>query len=59
MIWRFHVDSLKIELTEEDIKYLEEPYKPVGVVGHQWTSGLLALENDLCIIRPKRFDVYG
>jgi aryl-alcohol dehydrogenase-like predicted oxidoreductase len=29
------IDSLKIELTEEDIKYLEEPYKPMGVIGHR------------------------
>ncbi|KAI0823791.1 Aldo/keto reductase [Trametes gibbosa] len=26
--------SLELKLTEEEIKYLEEPYQPVGVVGH-------------------------
>jgi hypothetical protein len=28
------VDAVKIELSEEDIKFLEEPYKPLAVVGH-------------------------
>jgi len=27
------VASLEVELTEEQIKYLEEPYLPQGVVG--------------------------
>jgi hypothetical protein len=28
------IDAVKIELSEEDIKFLEEPYKPLAVVGH-------------------------
>ena len=27
-------EALDIELTEEDVKYLEEPYLPNAVVGH-------------------------
>ena len=30
-----NLDALKIKLTEEEIKHLEEPYKPVAVFGHQ------------------------
>lgn len=26
--------ALNVELTPEDIKYLEEPYKPLAVFGH-------------------------
>ncbi|KAI0648550.1 Aldo/keto reductase [Trametes meyenii] len=26
--------ALDVTLTEEDVKYLEEPYKPLGVIGH-------------------------
>lgn len=29
------IDALKIELTDEEIKYLEEPYVPIKVIGHQ------------------------
>jgi len=28
------IEALKIELTDEDLKYLEEPYKPNPVMGH-------------------------
>ena len=28
------VESLKIELTDEDLTYLEEPYKPNAIIGH-------------------------
>ena len=28
------VDAADIKLTEEEIKYLEEPYQPVAVFGH-------------------------
>lgn len=28
------VEALKVKLTEEEIKYLEEPYQPKSVVGH-------------------------
>jgi aryl-alcohol dehydrogenase-like predicted oxidoreductase len=28
------IDAVKIELSEEDIKFLEEPYKPLAVIGH-------------------------
>jgi len=31
---RIIVEALKIELTEEDLKYLEEEYKPNPVMGH-------------------------
>jgi hypothetical protein len=27
-------EALDIELTEEEVKYLEEPYLPVPVLGH-------------------------
>jgi len=27
-------EALDIELTEEEVKYLEEPYLPTAVVGH-------------------------
>ena len=27
-------DALDIKLSEEEIKYLEEPYKPTAVFGH-------------------------
>jgi len=29
------IDAIKIELTEEEIKHLEEPYHPVKIIGHQ------------------------
>ena len=28
------VEALEIELTEEEVKYLEEPYLPNAVLGH-------------------------
>jgi hypothetical protein len=28
------LDAVKIELSEEDIKFLDEPYKPLAVIGH-------------------------
>ena len=28
------VEALDIELTEEEVKYLEEPYLPSAVLGH-------------------------
>ena len=28
------VGALDVKLTEEDVKYLEEPYKPLKVLGH-------------------------
>ena len=28
-------DAVDIKLTEEEIKYLEEPYKPTEIFGHQ------------------------
>lgn len=28
------IESVDVKLTEEDIKYLEEPYKTVAVFGH-------------------------
>ena len=28
------VGALSVKLTEEEIKYLEEPYQPVGILGH-------------------------
>ncbi|KAI0055138.1 hypothetical protein BV25DRAFT_1833393 [Artomyces pyxidatus] len=28
------IGAVEVKLTEEDIKYLEEPYKPNSVVGH-------------------------
>ncbi|KAI0806630.1 Aldo/keto reductase [Fomes fomentarius] len=28
------LDALEITLTEEEVKYLEEPYQPVGIIGH-------------------------
>ena len=31
---RTPVEALKIELTDEDIAYLEEPYKPNHIIGH-------------------------
>jgi len=27
-------DALDLKLTEEEIKHLEEPYKPTPVIGH-------------------------
>lgn len=27
-------DALEITLTEEEVRYLEEPYQPVGIIGH-------------------------
>jgi hypothetical protein len=27
-------DAVKVDLTEEEMKYLEEPYSPVEVAGH-------------------------
>lgn len=30
----FDVEALKVELTDEDLKYLEDPYKPNPVMGH-------------------------
>jgi hypothetical protein len=32
LIW--NAEALDIELTEEEVKYLEEPYLPKAVVGH-------------------------
>lgn len=29
-----HTDSLEVKLTEEEIKYLEEPYRPQAISGH-------------------------
>ena len=31
---RERVGALNVELTPEDVKYLEEPYKPLEVFGH-------------------------
>lgn len=28
------LDAIHIKLTEEEIKYLEEPYHPVPIAGH-------------------------
>jgi hypothetical protein len=28
------IGAVDIKLSEEEIKYLEEPYKPVAVIGH-------------------------
>jgi len=28
------IEALKIELTDEDLAYLEEPYRPNPVIGH-------------------------
>jgi hypothetical protein len=28
------VEALKVELTDEDLKFLEEPYKPNPIMGH-------------------------
>ena len=28
-------DALDVKLTEEEIKYLEEPYQPTRIIGHQ------------------------
>lgn len=28
------IDAVDIKLSEEEIKYLEEPYKPMAVIGH-------------------------
>jgi hypothetical protein len=28
------VDAVDIKLSEEEIKYPEEPYKPMAVIGH-------------------------
>lgn len=34
LILFFDVDAVHLKLTDEEIKYLEEAYKPVNVVGH-------------------------
>jgi len=28
------IDAVDLKLSEEEIKYLEEPYKPMGIIGH-------------------------
>lgn len=28
-------DALNVKLTEDEIKHLEEPYRPVAIAGHQ------------------------
>ncbi|KAI0310284.1 NADP-dependent oxidoreductase domain-containing protein, partial [Amylostereum chailletii] len=28
------IDAFDVNLTDEDIKYLEEPYKPMNIIGH-------------------------
>jgi len=32
------VEALNIELREEEIKYMEEPYLPNAILGHSWTG---------------------
>jgi hypothetical protein len=27
-------DTVDLKLSEEEVKYLEEPYKPMGIIGH-------------------------
>jgi hypothetical protein len=27
-------DAVDIKLSEEEVKYLEEPYKPTAIIGH-------------------------
>ncbi|KAJ7063379.1 aryl-alcohol dehydrogenase [Mycena amicta] len=31
---REHIAAVEIELTEEEMKYLEQPYKPASIIGH-------------------------
>jgi aryl-alcohol dehydrogenase-like predicted oxidoreductase len=28
------IDAVDIKLSEEEVKYLEEPYKPTAIIGH-------------------------
>ena len=29
------VEALELDLTESDVEYLEEPYEPMAVLGHE------------------------
>ena len=35
MVLTEFVGAVDVKLSEEDMKYLEEPYIPQGVIGHQ------------------------
>lgn len=46
------IESVDVKLTEEDIKYLEEPYKTVAVFGHFWTLPTKQWCKPCCELHP-------
>ncbi|PPQ64937.1 hypothetical protein CVT26_015657, partial [Gymnopilus dilepis] len=64
------IAGVHVELSEEDIKYIEEPYKPTAVFGHMYSNGLseiilgkaikeLNLPRDEIVVMTKLYNVVG